>query len=160
MLLMAEDIPIVEIPRPQEDSERAEETARFILKNLYRLANPSAQRLEYQLADLRERTTIAAFDDGLIVATGSLEISLPGQAKLEDIAVLDKEGYRRIGLGSKIVRMLEEVAVDAEAEEIRFTSSITAIAFYEKLGYTVDEAEVLCMKTLVRTAGEGATAGV
>lgn len=146
--MTAEDVPVVEIPRPQENPAQAEEAARFILKNLYREGDPSTERLEEQLEDLRKRTTVAAFDSGMIVATGSLEIGLPTEAKLEDIAVLDRIGYRRIGLGSKIVRRLETMAAESGVRDIRFLSAIQSVAFYKKLGYTVDEAAVFCAKTL------------
>ncbi|HEX5744236.1 MAG TPA: GNAT family N-acetyltransferase [Candidatus Saccharimonadales bacterium] len=145
MLLTAEEIPIAEIPTPQEDPERAEEAARFILKNLYREDNPSARRLREQLTDMDRRTTIAAFDGDLMVATGSLEIGLPTEAKLEDMAVRDD--YKRIGLGSMIVSRIEAMAAQAGAEEIRFMSAITSVAFYQKLGYSVHDV-IFCQKAL------------
>ena len=149
MLLAAAEVPLVEIPRPQEDPQRAEEAARFIVENVYRKSNPSPERLAEQLVDMRSRTTLAAFEGGMIIGTGSLEIGLPHQARLDDIAVLDEEGYRRIGLGSRIVSRLEAMAAERRAYEITFVSAATSLGFYQKLGYVIDKSSQMCLKNLL-----------
>jgi N-acetylglutamate synthase-like GNAT family acetyltransferase len=141
MLLAAEQVSLVEIPRPQENFEQSEEAARFILKNLYRDVDPDEEKLAKQLRALSKRTTLAAFDGRLMIATGSLQIAPPDEAWLEDMAVLDVEGIRRVGWGSKIVHALEERAVESGMEHLMAVPARSATGFYEKLGYEPSDAD-------------------
>lgn len=141
MLLKAEDLPVTEIAKPHMDPERAGDTARFILEHLYGEKAPSAQKLEGQ---------IAAFDGDVMVAVGALgETGVPGRARLRDVVV--REGYKRSGLGTKIVSKIEAMATEAGAKEISCVSASTSVAFYRKLGYTADEVELDCVKILDRS---------
>ena len=75
------------------------------------------------------------FADGLPAATGRL---LRGDNEktfiIGRIAVLKK--FRKLGLGSIVVQVLEDRAKKLGAEEVGLSAQCRAQKFYEKIGYT------------------------
>ncbi|MHC8380234.1 GNAT family N-acetyltransferase [Pseudomonas sp. LB3P14] len=77
---------------------------------------------------LNQRQVFVATIDKRVVATASLD---------QDVvrSVFVEPGHQGVGLGRQLMATLQSVAQDAKIEVLRVPSSITAEAFYFKLGY-------------------------
>lgn len=77
---------------------------------------------------LSQRQVFVATIDRRVVATASLD---------QDVvrSVFVDPGHQRRGLGRQLMATIQSVALDAKIEVLRVPSSITAEAFYFKLGY-------------------------
>ena len=79
------------------------------------------------------------FQDELPIGTGRLDIEKGG--KIGRVAVL--ADYRRRGVGSRIMQALESVALEHSLPKIWFHAQVSAIPFYESLGYRTTSEEFL-----------------
>ncbi|MHC8299291.1 GNAT family N-acetyltransferase [Pseudomonas sp. ZS1P83] len=77
---------------------------------------------------LKQRLVFVATIDKRVVATASLD---------QDVvrSVFVEPSHQGGGLGRQLMAMLQSVAQDAKIEVLRVPSSLTAEAFYFKLGY-------------------------
>ncbi|WP_179946578.1 MULTISPECIES: GNAT family N-acetyltransferase [Listeria] len=73
-------------------------------------------------------------DDGTPLATGRLRL-LPNYGKVERICAQKKA--RGKGSGRRIMETIEQEAKQQGASKLKLGGQVTAIPFYEKLGYTV-----------------------
>ena len=80
-------------------------------------------------------------EDGLKVGTARLRDWGPGIAKAERVAVLPE--YRGLGLGQLLMEGLETEARQRGCTEVRLGAQVSAISFYERLGYQVEGEEFL-----------------
>lgn len=72
-------------------------------------------------------------EDGTCVGTGRLA-QIDGTWKIGRMAV--RESHRGRGVGRRLVRFLEAAAREAGIEAIHLAAQVSAIGFYERLGYT------------------------
>lgn len=82
---------------------------------------------------------VLALWDGMPV--GTARIFPGGQAKIGRVAV--RQAYRGKAIGVAVMLTAETVAVQQGATHIGLDSQVTAIPFYERLGYAVDGPEFL-----------------
>lgn len=120
---------------PLEDMQLVDQVAHLILHDLSRKQHPTPARVEKQKEDVRQRSvTLGVFSGEQVIATGGLEIdSGSREAVLQDMVVA--EGYRREGLGGRLLRALEEQAIEEGMERLAVTPALTADGFYLKMGY-------------------------
>ncbi|MCA9125451.1 MAG: GNAT family N-acetyltransferase [Planctomycetales bacterium] len=76
------------------------------------------------------------YDQQEPIATGRLDLA---KGKVGRVAVL--EPYRRCGVGSLVMRALEQCALEAGLERIWFHAQLTAVPFYTSLGYRICSEE-------------------
>ena len=78
-----------------------------------------------------------AYDNQVPVAAGRYR-AVDGKAKVERICVLGH--YRQTGLGQMLMEKIEDHAKKNDLIETKLNAQITAVGFYEKLGYqTISE---------------------
>ncbi|MFJ7283566.1 GNAT family N-acetyltransferase [Pseudomonas sp. NPDC099000] len=77
---------------------------------------------------LTRRQVFVATIDSRVVATASLDRDVVR-------SVFVDPGHQRAGLGRQLMATIESIAADAKIEVLRVPSSITAQAFYFKLGF-------------------------
>ena len=78
---------------------------------------------------------VLAYQDAHCIGTGRLVNLSAKQAQIGRMAVLAK--FRGKGVGKQILRKLVELAASQGAREIILHSQVSAIPFYEKLGFQV-----------------------
>lgn len=76
----------------------------------------------------KERICLVAEIDEKIVGTVALEDS-------ELCTFFVHPNFQRKGVGTRLIKAIEETAVKNGIKIIRFASSLTGVPFYEKLGY-------------------------
>ena len=90
----------------------------------------------------------AACDDGRIVGCGAAA-SYRGrtdECELRTVFVLPE--YQGAGLGRRIVETLESDGLCQRARRIELSSSVTAVGFYQKLGYRFKGGQATLNETL------------
>lgn len=82
---------------------------------------------------------VLSYVDGTAVATGRIDLESDG--RIGRVAVLTH--YRRQGVGSAIMKALEEIGHENGCRKIWFHAQLSAVPFYEGLEYEVcsDEFE-------------------
>jgi N-acetylglutamate synthase-like GNAT family acetyltransferase len=91
---------------------------------------------EKDVAGEEQQIHIAALSpEKEVVGTVLLKPLSPTLVKLRQMAVAD--AYQGSGLGKKLVQFAEQVAVENGFREIEMHARISALGFYEKLGYKV-----------------------
>ncbi|MCD6573014.1 MAG: GNAT family N-acetyltransferase [Thermoplasmata archaeon] len=80
---------------------------------------------------------IMACDGNKIVGVARLHFNGIKEAQIRYMAV--EEGYRRRGIGSMMLRRLEEMAKEKGAEYIILNARENAVNFYKKNGYSIIE---------------------
>lgn len=75
---------------------------------------------------------VAIDDDGVAVGTARLK-SVPGAAKIQRVAVAAHR--RRHGVGRLVMQAIEDEARHLGARRLVLSSQVSAIPFYERLGY-------------------------
>ncbi len=116
------------------------EAVSFVIRETIRVSNSSDYPLE-QLTPLIEyfspekvlrlnekRHCLVAEVDNQIVGTVAIEDSC-----LVTFFVLPK--YQRTGIGTRLLRAIEKIAVENKIKLIKLEASITGTSFYEKFGY-------------------------
>ncbi|MGL6244652.1 GNAT family N-acetyltransferase [Pseudomonas sp.] len=84
--------------------------------------------IESVRALLSQRHVLVATIDCCVVATASLDRDVVR-------SVFVDPGQQRAGLGRQLMATIESIATEANIEVLRVPSSITAEAFYSKLGF-------------------------
>jgi predicted GNAT family N-acyltransferase len=79
--------------------------------------------------------------EGQAVGAARLRQPSPSMAKAERVAVLGS--HRGLGVGQALMRALAEAARQRGAQEIVLGAQLTAIPFYESLGYRAEGEEYL-----------------
>jgi N-acetylglutamate synthase-like GNAT family acetyltransferase len=87
---------------------------------------------EFLIKLSKERDFFVALKNSMIVGTITLEDDYIG-------TVFVNPKYHSKGLGTKLMDIVENLAKERKMEEIRLQSSINAVDFYEKLGYSKGE---------------------
>lgn len=77
---------------------------------------------------------VLAVVDGQAVATGRLDLGSGG--KIGRVAVLPE--FRRRGVGTQVMKVLEQAGIQAGLTQVWFHAQLTAVSFYESLGYTAE----------------------
>jgi predicted GNAT family N-acyltransferase len=80
---------------------------------------------------------VVAWDNGVPVGTGRIDLEKGG--KVGRVAVL--ASYRRSGVGTRIMAALEDIARNAKLDGLWFHAQLSAIPFYEALGYIAEGPE-------------------
>lgn len=117
--------------------------ARVVLKAchaLRRLVFVDEQRVEAALEwddldALAEHFLARRAEDGLAVGTARLRVEA-GRAKAERVAV--RAEARQSGIGRFLMRALEERARTQGCDEVLLNAQLTALPFYEALGYVAE----------------------
>jgi predicted GNAT family N-acyltransferase len=78
---------------------------------------------------------VALDSNGNAVGTARLQINSVDEGQIRSMAV--KEDFRKSGLGSKLLKMLEEIAAGKKMKTIMLDSRDHAVGFYEKNGYKI-----------------------
>ncbi|MGE6203080.1 GNAT family N-acetyltransferase [Guptibacillus hwajinpoensis] len=81
-----------------------------------------------------------AYDDHQPTAAGRFRV-LDHIAKVERICVL--RDYRKTGLGQILMNSIEKHARELDLKEMKLNAQMTAVGFYEKLGYTTVSGEFM-----------------
>ena len=71
--------------------------------------------------------------EGKILACGRLHLNTSYEAQIRYMGV--SEDLRRSGIGSKMIKKLEEEAINQGANQIMLNARENAVAFYKSLGY-------------------------
>ena len=71
--------------------------------------------------------------EGKILACGRLHLNTSEEAQIRYMGV--SEDLRRSGIGSKMIKKLEEKAINQGANQIMLNARENAVAFYKSLGY-------------------------
>jgi ribosomal protein S18 acetylase RimI-like enzyme len=79
---------------------------------------------------IQSKEFLVAEDDGLIVGFGQLN-----QQNGEVEAVYVSPDYGGLGVGSALLKQLEEVAQESGIASLHLLSSLNAVSFYERAGY-------------------------
>jgi ElaA protein len=119
------------------------EEARAVLEDchaLRRLVFVEEQRVEAalewdELDALAEHFLARRTEDGVAVGTARLRV-VAGRAKAERVAV--RADARQSGVGRFLMRALEERARAMGCDEVLLNAQLTALPFYEALGYVAD----------------------
>lgn len=82
---------------------------------------------------------VVVFEANAPVATGRIDVSKGG--KVGRVAVLPDA--RRRGFGAQVMHALEDVASSHQLAKLWFHAQISAVAFYESLGYQIVGDEFL-----------------
>jgi len=83
---------------------------------------------------LHERVLVVAEDDGKIIGFAQY---FPPDGSLEAVHVLP--AYVNMGVGKMVVELIEDIAKTQGAKKITLGSSLNAVGFYEKCGYSKKE---------------------
>lgn len=99
--------------------------------------------------DQYERTAmhLAAFDGSKLVGAGRCYLLSPGEAQIRGMAV--EHGYEKKGIGSMILKGLEERAMQAGASRIVLHARETALEFYRKNHYQLVERSYTLFHSIV-----------
>ena len=71
--------------------------------------------------------------EGKVLACGRLHLNTSEEAQIRYMGV--SEDLRRSGIGSKMIKKLEEEAINQGANQIMLNARENAVAFYKSLGY-------------------------
>ncbi len=96
---------------------------------------------EFDEHDETDARYVMILDDVLPVASGRMFPAGEDAMQFGRIVVLPE--YRHRGLGSQIIRGLEEWAAELGYGKVILESRDNKVAFYEKLGYAGDPAKVI-----------------
>lgn len=81
----------------------------------------------------KEYILLGVFEENQIIGTGTLRKLDDNIGQIGNLAV--KKEYMKKGIGSKIVKYLEKIAIEDNISKIKLMARVTALEFYEKLGY-------------------------
>lgn len=93
---------------------------------------PGSERDEF---DDSARHLWARIPSGEPVGIGRVHFPDSDTARIRFMAT--KDGFRRLGIGRAIVQRLEQIAKANGARAVTLNARESAVAFYEKLGYSV-----------------------
>jgi GNAT superfamily N-acetyltransferase len=77
---------------------------------------------------------LLVLEDHTALATGRLQLNSEEEGQIRSMAV--KDGYQGRGLGSAVLKFIEEIARERKLNRIILDAREKAIGFYEKHGYS------------------------
>ena len=98
-------------------------------------------RDEFDDRDCDGTKYIILLDDGYPVGTCRFYEVGPGQAEISRVVILPE--YRGKQLGARVIREAEKWIAELGFRSIDVESRVTAVGFYEKLGYAVVDDTVI-----------------
>ncbi|MFX1443385.1 MAG: GNAT family N-acetyltransferase [Promethearchaeota archaeon] len=87
---------------------------------------------EFLIGLSKEREFFVAFENSKIIGTITILNDYIG-------TVFVNPEYHSMGIGNKLMEIIENLAKERKIEKLRLNSSINAVNFYEKLGYKKGE---------------------
>jgi predicted GNAT family N-acyltransferase len=120
------------------DFQQQYEALRAVRNSVFIVEQQIPAALEYDDADLRCLHAVA-WDGQKPVGTARLDVLEDG--RIGRVAVL--KDYRRRGVGSLLMQELEQIARSRGLVRLWFHSQISAVPFYESLGYSTYGEEYL-----------------
>ncbi|WP_394172677.1 GNAT family N-acetyltransferase [Guptibacillus hwajinpoensis] len=87
-----------------------------------------------------DATHFVAYDDRTPVAAGRIRV-VDQMAKVERICVLSS--YRKTGLGQELMNTIEEQAEKLKLSKMKLNAQLSAVGFYNKLGYETVSGEFI-----------------
>jgi predicted GNAT family N-acyltransferase len=116
-------------PTSEEEWERYDDFRWEILRKPLKMSHiPLKDNLEKLSTHL-----MAVTSEGKILACGRLHLNTSFEAQIRYMGV--SEDLRRSGIGSKMIKKLEEEAINQGANQIMLNARENAVAFYKSLGY-------------------------
>lgn len=112
------------------DYSSNEQEIRSVRETVFILEQAVSREEEFDGKDLRCAHALAR-SGGLPVATGRLDLVVDG--KIGRVAVLPE--FRRQGIGTLVMQLLEHAAAEAGLREVWFHAQLSAVPFYRSLGY-------------------------
>lgn len=133
-----EDVEIREVPIFADNLEQAEAVARFTIRELYHTAEPDKGYLGLFMGELEDRKTFAALSaDSKILAVAGLAIADDSnEGVIVDVAT--DSGYRKRGLGKKVLNFAERVARESGVTHLVTHPIDSSVEFYRRLGFQED----------------------
>jgi GNAT superfamily N-acetyltransferase len=127
-------VSIGEMPSLLEAPGLAQEAASLIVSELAGQTPPDPTDVQLVLKAISGRTTIVAQNDtGRVLATGALKRKGHDRGLIEDVATASE--HRRMGLGSGIIRVIEQIAKQRGLTQLAVYPTLSSEGFYTKLGY-------------------------
>ncbi|WP_321387550.1 GNAT family N-acetyltransferase [uncultured Enterococcus sp.] len=104
---------------------------------------------EFDKLDTPDRKYFVLYEGREVVGTLRYELAEEGIVQPDRLCV--QEDYRRKGMGSKLMKALEDKAIVEGCTTSTLSAEISVVPFYEKLGYekksgTYLEDNILCVK--------------
>ena len=116
-------------PTTEEEWERYDDFRWEVLRKPLKMSHiPLKDNLEEASIHLMGVTS-----EGKILACGRLHLNTSEEAQIRYMGV--SEDLRRSGIGSKMIKKLEEEAINQGANQIMLNARENAVAFYKSLGY-------------------------
>ena len=116
-------------PTSEEEWERYDNFRWEVLRKSLKMSHiPLKDNLEEASIHLMGVTS-----EGKILACGRLHLNTSEEAQIRYMGV--SEDLRRSGIGSKMIKKLEEEAINQGANQIMLNARENAVAFYKSLGY-------------------------
>ena len=116
-------------PTSEEEWERYDNFRWEVLRKPLKMSHiPLKDNLEEASIHLMGVTS-----EGKILACGRLHLNTSEEAQIRYMGV--SEDLRRYGIGSKMIKKLEEEAINQGANQIMLNARENAVAFYKSLGY-------------------------
>lgn len=115
------------------DYDVNEREIRFVRETVFIAEQSVSREEEFDGKDPR-CTHALARSGGVAVATGRLDLDKNG--KIGRVAVLAE--FRRQGIGTLIMHRLEQAACKAGLSQVWFHAQLSAVPFYESLGYQAE----------------------
>jgi len=107
----------------------------YTLAQIYSFANHCS--VETIISELDKKLTFVCVDDGKIVGTATLKGD-----EISTVFILPE--YQGKGLGKKFMKMLENEAVSKGLSKVKLFAVLSAVSFYEMLGYKSVSEEFHC----------------
>ena len=116
-------------PTSEEEWERYDNFRWEVLRKPLKMSHiPLKDNLEEASIHLMGVTS-----EGKILACGRLHLNTSEEAQIRYMGV--SGDLRRYGIGSKMIKKLEEEAINQGANQIMLNARENAVAFYKSLGY-------------------------
>lgn len=136
----------------QVTNEKQKQHAYFVRKKVF--VEEQKVPIELEIDDLEEEAThFVLYHNEEAVGAGRLRTIEDNIGKVERICVLAP--YRGKGAGKLLMEEIEKFAKKLQLSKLKLNAQITAIPFYEKLGYTVISEEFMDAgiphKTMIKT---------
>lgn len=123
---------VVEINHPEANPDLSHQAAQLILEiGIYR----HTRDVETVLGLMAGRTTVVALDGyEQVIGTAGLRRVDADVGMIQDVVADPRK--RGLGIGRRVVEAVEDVAYKQGILELGLESSLTAVPFYQRLGYS------------------------
>lgn len=115
--------------------ENSEEWEKYLLFRWEILRKPLGMSQDSLADDLEDQSyhLMGVDNDENVIASGRVHFNSQEEAQIRYMAVVDS--FKRKGIGSQIVKILEEYALSKGASKMILNARENAISFYLSLGY-------------------------